>query len=282
MLQLHAFSEGNLLVIDGDALPYMLGWHHRDSRDIPRMHRAIDSWFQDFFLLSAADAYVGILSPGTKCFRYEVYKYKPYKGNRPPKEEWMSFWEPHIRAYLQTQYGFVKAPDHLETDDVVAALGIGLPHMLKSMGSDKFPYICSPDKDLKQIPGYHLDYRKVGENEAIKSELVSVEQASYNWCMQMLCGDSTDNIAGVPKIGEKKAAELLKSVEPFRWKAAVKVKYLEYFSDYYGEIIYNQTCAAVTMMTPTHPLWPQYEFDRDYYLQNLRKANKYASQPLYS
>ena len=83
-------------------------------------------------------------------------------------------------------------------------------------------------------------------------------EAKYNWCMQMLMGDSADNIAGIPGMGEKKAAELLKSVDEIMWGTTVKRAYEKHFGPYYGPIIYAETEATVTMMTPEHPLWEKY------------------------
>ena len=279
-LQQPESSDGNLLVIDADGIAFLLGWVNREHRDVETMHRAIDQWVKELFLLTAATSYIGILaSSNESCFRYQVYRYRPYKGNRIKSgtegNEWIEYWEPIVRQYLKDRYGFQEAPPHLETDDVVAHLGEILPHRIQ------LPIICSPDKDLKQIAGYHLDYRKVGL-EGCKQELISVEEADYRWCMQMLTGDSTDHIAGVPGLGEKKAALLLKEAAEngmgFRvadWKRAVKLAYLKYFGDFYGEMIYQETEATVTMMHTRHPMWESHKFKIDPYLAAIRTTSAY-------
>jgi hypothetical protein len=115
--------------------------------------------------------------------------------------------------------------------------------------------ICSPDKDLRQIPGQHYCY-KTG-----KQHQVSAEKALWNWCMQMLCGDDTDNIAGVPGMGPKKSEKLLEEGCSFEWRDIVKLAYQKYFGAYYGDIIYQETAAAITLMSPAHPLWETFGFD---------------------
>jgi len=63
--------------------------------------------------------------------------------------------------------------------------------------------ICSIDKDLKCIPGQHwLMHHK-------KLITVTEEEARRHYYEQLLKGDPTDNIPGVPRVGEVKAAKLL-------------------------------------------------------------------------
>ncbi len=45
-------EEGSLLVIDGDAIAYMIGWFHRDHDDEELVKKAVDSWIREFFLLT--------------------------------------------------------------------------------------------------------------------------------------------------------------------------------------------------------------------------------------
>ena len=60
--------------------------------------------------------------------------------------------------------------------------------------------ICSPDKDMRQIPGQLFDMKEtmsVNEAEGAKWHLI-----------QTLAGDQTDGYAGVPGIGVKRAVSL--------------------------------------------------------------------------
>jgi len=277
-------SEGNTLIIDMDSIAYMIGWHHREHREKELVEQAIDSWFSEFLTLTDATDYLGVLgAPASHCFRYDTYKFKPYKGNRIGKEdteetEWIRFWEPIIKWHLITAHKFLFAPAHLETDDIVAAVGL---HLLYEKG--QAPIICSPDKDLKQIPGFHLNYKpsRKKDEEAItgllpqelKVERITATQAHYNWCMQMLCGDTADNIAGVVGMGEKKATELLKGVDELEWNSTVERAYEKQFGPYYGNIIHKETKAVVTMMTPEHPFWDKYGVDLSLYLNGFQTRN---------
>ena len=63
--------------------------------------------------------------------------------------------------------------------------------------------ICSIDKDLKCIPGKHwLMHKKT-------LITVSEEDACRHYYEQLLKGDPTDNIPGIPRVGEVKASKIL-------------------------------------------------------------------------
>ena len=98
----------------------------------------------------------------------------------------------------------------LEADDV---LGI-----LATRHVDKTPIIWSGDKDLNQIPGFHL-------NDEGDIELITEDQADAYFFRQCLIGDSVDNYPGCPSIGPKTAAKLI-PLERFTptsaWRTVIK------------------------------------------------------------
>jgi DNA polymerase-1 len=79
--------------------------------------------------------------------------------------------------------------------------------------------IITQDKDLDMIPG--LKYNFV-EDETYS---VTPEQGHYNFCMQLLTGDATDNIPGLPRIGKAKAKAALEGIETEDLMAAVMQMY---------------------------------------------------------
>jgi 5'-3' exonuclease len=237
-----------IAIIDGDSISYILGWNHREHQDVELMKEATHGFVHTICTLVGATSYIGLLSP-EKNFRYDTYKYAPYKGNRKRDErpEWQVFWKPIIDGYLKEQWAFFHV-EGLEADDVVALLSEGF-------SENKWNHvICSPDKDLRQIPGLHYDYKKEGS----QVETVSDDQAHYNFWYQMLIGDTTDNIKGVPGLGEKKAEALLKSVEPLMYETTVKLAYNKYFGDHYGQIIFKETKDAVQLLCSRHSLYLGY------------------------
>ena len=90
----------------------------------------------------------------------------------------------------------------LEADD---AMGI---YATKNTGCT----ICSPDKDMRQIPGnlYDLD----------KFTLIEPSDGAKWHLIQSLAGDQTDGYAGCPGIGVKRATTIFES-KGYSWKTVV-------------------------------------------------------------
>jgi hypothetical protein len=130
------------------------------------------------------------------CFRHRVATTRPYKGSRADKRK--PTYLKDIREYLIQQYDTYIAEDE-EADDM---LGIA--------ATKAGPYgavIISIDKDLDQIPGLKYNFmHDVGYE-------VSENVAWYNLCIQLMTGDSTDDIPGLPKIGPGKAKKALHGLE---------------------------------------------------------------------
>lgn len=139
-------------------------------------------------------AQVKVVLTGPGNFRDTLAVSKPYKGNRleaKPK---------HYNAvaeYLVSQWGaaFVRG---YEADD---AIGVELSHNPKGAIS------VSTDKDLDQIAGWHFNWVDGNLYE------VSRRDADFALYTQILAGDSTDNIGGVPGIGEAKARAILEGAK---------------------------------------------------------------------
>lgn len=133
-----------------------------------------------------------VLLSGKNNYRNEVAVTKGYKANREnvPKPQHFNF----VRALL-LKWG-AEEVDGIEADD---AMGIGLT-------DDPEAVICTIDKDLNQIPGRHYNWETGSKYQ------VSATDAHRWFLRQLLTGDSTDNIPGIPGLGEKKANTILESV----------------------------------------------------------------------
>ena len=135
---------------------------------------------------TGADDYCIYLG-GKGNFRLRVFP--EYKAGRPPKPVHYQA----CRDYLSYEFNTVVV-DGIEADD---ALGI-------AQGKDTI--ICSQDKDLDTVPGWHYNH--------VKNEFYFVEpnDAEHWFWVQMLVGDRVDNIQGLSGVGEATALKLL---EPF-------------------------------------------------------------------
>ena len=134
------------------------------------------------------------LSSGKDSFRYDVATTRPYKGTRDNGHR--PTHEAAIRDYIIEHWSTTVAEGE-EADDL-----LGIEQSADPDGT----IIASIDKDLNQIPG--LKYNFVDD----RTYEVTLEQAVYNFHIQLMAGDSTDNIPGLPGIGPGKAAKALHGI----------------------------------------------------------------------
>lgn len=232
-----------IALIDADSIIYIVAWAVKDLNSSDPGAQAIvqekcESIFQYILESVKATSYIGAFSEKS-CFRDEVYKVAPYKGNRGEKPDWVQGWEPFIKEYYQRKHGFIQAY-LMEADDIV------------SWAAEQFPdtVVCSPDKDLKQVKGVLFDYKKD------ETFLISQEEATFNLYLQILTGDTTDNIKGLPGLGEVKAKKLLEGLtHEVDLATAVHGAFTKYYGEYYGDLIFKETKATVMMMCSAHPFW---------------------------
>lgn len=220
-------------LIDLDILPYAYGgMSFEDGQLMPdsMIRKKVDEKIQRIIESSGADNWVGYLTHSSSNFRLDVATILPYKGNRsgstkPPKYQM-------LRDYLLDQY-----PDNvslvrgMEADDQLAIDQYSkLSRIVGSSAIDGKPYtlvadetiICTIDKDLKMVPGWHYNW-----NTDEKVFVTEVEGLRWFY-KQMLTGDSTDNIKGLHGVGPK--STLLKYIDTCddEWMMAAHV-YEEYF-----------------------------------------------------
>lgn len=161
--------------------------------------------------------YVGparLFIQGAGNFRYDVATLKEYKGNRDKTHK--PKYAKDIFEYLVNVHG-AEVVEGQESDDA-----LGIAQCTAAPGST---IICSNDKDMDMIPGYHYNWVK-GEEY-----FVSDEDADKMFYWQMLVGDATDNIKGIDKIGAKRASDLLRDRTPEQCRDIVREKYKAQYGD---------------------------------------------------
>lgn len=127
-------------------------------------------------------------------FRYDIATTRPYKGNRDTAHR--PTYEKDIRAFIIENWDTQVAIGE-EADDL-----LGIAQTADPEGT----IIATIDKDLNQIPG--LKYNFVED----RIYNITPEQAIYNFHIQLMSGDMTDNIPGLPGIGPGKAAKALHGI----------------------------------------------------------------------
>ena len=122
-----------------------------------------------------------------------------YKGHRNRKKP---CGYKRVINKLKEEFEVIVMPS-LEADD---ALGI---YATANPGN----VICSPDKDMRQIPGKLFDMKEL--------HTIEQDEADQWHLIQTLAGDQTDGYAGVPGIGIKRAASLFEE-KGYKWKTVVE------------------------------------------------------------
>ena len=179
-----------IVLIDADSLLYF----EMGKDTLEEAIEGINQRIQQIIIETEAESYIGYLTLG-KCFRYAAAKTKPYKYNRKGGMKPPIFYA--LRAYVQQAHGFISV-DGYEADDMV---GIGRDYFV-STGHEVT--ISSPDKDvLQQLAGKHYNYQKA---EFVET---SCEEAEKFLWKQVLMGDSTDGIPGIPGLGPKTADAII-------------------------------------------------------------------------
>ncbi|TNF32802.1 MAG: DNA polymerase I [Gammaproteobacteria bacterium] len=145
-------------------------------------------------------------APG-KTFREAIYP--EYKANRPPMPD-------DLRAQVEPVHAIIKAMGlpllvvpEVEADDVIGTLA----HEAERAG--QHVVISTGDKDLAQLVTPQVTLVNTMTNtvldEAGVKEKFGIEPALFIDYLALI-GDKTDNIPGVPGIGEKTALALLQGV----------------------------------------------------------------------
>jgi 5'-3' exonuclease len=151
-----------------------------------------------------AEKYITALS-SPETFRHRLATIKEYKGNRDKTHKPVHFAA--IKEYIVNHHNPVIIPD-LEADDILGIM------------QDKDTVICSIDKDLDMIPGDHYNF-VTGERY-----WVTDDDAIYCYYKQLLTGDATDNIRGIPGVGDVAAARILDGLQgPEAMEEAVRRAY---------------------------------------------------------
>jgi hypothetical protein len=130
---------------------------------------------------------------GKDNFRGEIYD--EYKANRKGQRK-PTHYEA-IREYL-IKYHTAIVINNMEADD---ALGI---EQCRAIAEGETTVICTIDKDLDMIPGWHYNWRKESLYSMEDPECLRI------FFKQCLTGDAGDNIPGLFKIMKKKATKARK------------------------------------------------------------------------
>lgn len=230
--------------LDADILLYELGSCTDDEGQPLRWsltQARLEGVIKKIIDASGADEYVMYLT-GKDNFRNDIATIKPYKGHRiSPKP----FHYQKIKDYLQSSKKHkVITVDGYEADD---AMSIAQYDSLFNKGEVDGSIICSRDKDLRMVPGWHYSWASGKQKE--KDPFYVSEVQGWRWFFtQLLTGDPTDNIPGLYKIGPKHAeTHLAKADNELGWYDIVQHQYECRFGSYW-ELFMHENARLLWML----------------------------------
>ena len=179
-------------LIDGDLLVYTAAAyaadHQQDELELEeRIVADVKSWTKRAF---ATDTIVCLSGAREDNFRREVYPL--YKTNRTDERPALL---PMANEMIEAGFTCIRRK-HVEADDLLGILATG--------GKITGPVIVSGDKDMRTIPGWHLNPKK--EDFPV---FVREDEALRMFVTQWLTGDRVDGYPGLKGIGPAKAEKLL-------------------------------------------------------------------------
>src|SRR5947209_15758918 len=137
--------------------------------------------------------------------------FKEYKATRQTMPEDLSAALPHVRRMLEAFRIPVLICDGYEADDIIGTL------VRKAEKAGFKSYMVTPDKDFGQLIDENTFlYKPSRMGDGV--EVLGLPEIKARWNIQnpeqvidilALMGDSSDNIPGVPGIGEKTAMKLI-------------------------------------------------------------------------
>jgi DNA polymerase-1 len=161
----------------------------------------LDKYLRD----TDADHIAVIFDASGRSFRNEIYD--QYKANRREMPDDLAPQLAHVRQAADA-FGVCRIEmDGFEADDLIAtyarhAIEAGAKVTILSSDKDMMQLV-SDDRVVMRDP---MTDRPIGETEVREKFGVGPDKVID---VQALCGDSTDNVPGVPGIGVKTAAELI-------------------------------------------------------------------------
>lgn len=151
--------------------------------------------------------------------------YPEYKMNRHADPTKQNHFVPVLRQLAAAEDLAIRAHGR-EADDLICTWAF------EARAANIDYIVCSIDKDLLCIPGKHWRIHK--------EELVEISEleALKHYYMQLLVGDTTDNIPGVPKVGPKTAEKAFLGVETEQELQEIVVShYIAAYDEFWREML---------------------------------------------
>jgi len=201
-----------VFLVDGNSYLYRAFYatpHLSNSKGMPtNAVYAFISMIKKLMTAESPDRLVIVFDSKAPSFREEISK--AYKAQRPPMPDNLSTQIPYVKKVIEAMGIPILEMEGFEADDIIGTIVSGLRGY-----DDLETYIVTSDKDMAQLLS-----EKVFIYDSMKNQLIGMKEAEEKFGVKpslmvdylALCGDTSDNIPGVPGIGDKTARELINSI----------------------------------------------------------------------
>jgi len=184
-----------------------------------------------------------------------------YKAQRDEMPEELAAAIPHVKSLCRAFHIPVLELDGFEADDIIGTL-------VKRAEPEGFQsFMVTPDKDFAQLISESTSMWKPGRKGS-EYEIIDLPAMLAHWEIERpaqvidilgLWGDASDNIPGIPGIGEKTAKKLIAefgSIENLIAKAAkLKGKQKENVETYADQALLSKELATILLDVPVEISW---------------------------
>lgn len=201
-------------LIDADVLLYEVGfavetgWQGEGRPSFDYAANTLDTRIENICEMVGATAPPILYLTGKTNFRNDIAKRQPYK-DRPSIKPWHYY---NLKAYIKGKYAWIEE-EGFEADDLMA---------LEQTRRPNETIICTRDKDLRQVPGWHYGWELGSQPQfgplyvegfgeiALSDDRKKIEgwgeKFFYSQC---LTGDRVDSVPGLDKCGAVGAFDIL-------------------------------------------------------------------------
>jgi hypothetical protein len=220
-------TTNKIAIIDTDILFHWALSFVEDNMTLVEAKQEVEKVILNFENSLRAKAYVYFIK-GRGNFRYTVATMKPYKGTRTSEKH------KYYNEMLQHMTDFRNCIpcDFIEADDMI------------SIFHDERTVACTNDKDANQTAGDLYNFTK---------KTLTTLTPEFAWrtlWVQVITGDSTDNIPGIEGIGPGKASLIINDdVNPEDYPSAVLKAYISKYGLIDGSDFFNENFQLIRMKT---------------------------------
>lgn len=227
--------------------------------DWPIVKARVDARINQILHATQATMYTAYLTSQDKTnFRFKIASIKGYKENRTNKKK--PHWYQDVYDYIANKPNAVIVYGQEADDAMSITQWSNLRDAVNNHGASRVKavadtVICTRDKDLRMVPGWH--YQWAGYNQEEKDPYWITPHEGKMWFYsQLMMGDSADNIPGLYGVGKtsnyiKRLSEKETELEMFN---SVKTLYKAYFGNYW-KFFLTENARLLWMRTREGEMW---------------------------